>query len=196
MMKNRLISLILLFTLVLLVGCTDKPAGTQTAPVGSSATLPETVKSPAVAPQSGSAHTITSENGRYEGDVLDGQRYGQGTFTWDNGDVYSGDWYAGQMHGLGLLVFQGTGQYKGSFVDGKRVGQGTFVWVDGHRYEGTWKDDLMDGFGRYTFPSGEAYSGEWAKGQMHGQGEYTLADGSTLSGRWESNEFIEAKKAE
>jgi len=44
-------------------------------------------------------------NGTYAGDVLDGVEHGTGTFTWNNGNSYSGNWVNGSQTGEGAFVF-------------------------------------------------------------------------------------------
>ena len=44
--------------------------------------------------------------------------FGQGTYTYANGDKYVGEWKDGVMHG-----------------------QGTFTWANGDKYVGEFKDD-------------------------------------------------------
>ena len=45
-----------------------------------------------------------------------------GTYTWANGDVYTGAW-----------------------VDGARTGEGTFTWSDGDVYTGAFVDGAITG---------------------------------------------------
>jgi hypothetical protein len=40
----------------------------------------------------------------YDGDWLDGEMSGFGTFTWPSGNVYEGEWLSNRRHGLGKLT--------------------------------------------------------------------------------------------
>ena len=60
--------------------------------------------------------------------VKDTQRNGYSTYTFNNGDVYEGQW-----------------------KDGKQNGIGTYTFKSGDVYEGQWKDDKQNGIGTYTF---------------------------------------------
>ncbi|KAF4691945.1 hypothetical protein FOZ60_014432 [Perkinsus olseni] len=55
----------------------------------------------------------------------EGQKHGQGTYKFDNGDVYSGDWCKGQKHGSGTYVYKDGGlRYTGDFKENKPYGEG------------------------------------------------------------------------
>ena len=41
----------------------------------------------------------------YEGEFRNGQREGQGTFYWVNGNKYIGGWLKGNMHGTGIIYY-------------------------------------------------------------------------------------------
>lgn len=49
-------------------------------------------------------------------------KQGQGTFTWNNGDKYTGQW-----------------------MNDRRHGQGTYTWADGTRNSGIWKEGKFIG---------------------------------------------------
>lgn len=36
---------------------------------------------------------LTTDEGIYDGNFLDGEKIGQGTFTWTNGNKYDGEWF-------------------------------------------------------------------------------------------------------
>ena len=41
---------------------------------------------------------------RYEGQTFLGVRHGKGTYLYQNGDVYTGQWKCNLKHGLGVLT--------------------------------------------------------------------------------------------
>jgi len=58
------------------------------------------------------------------GKVISGDcQNGNGTYLYDNGDKYEGDWR-----------------------DGERNGHGKYTWPNGDIYEGDWKDDKFTEF--------------------------------------------------
>lgn len=111
---------------------------------------------------------------------------GSGTYIWQKGYHYSGDWKDGQMHGQGTsfdqsgkVILQGIwheGLYKGSPLEGDcRNGAGQLSLPDGGVYEGTFKDCQMWGKGKLTFPNGDIYEGLFINGTLNGEGTYFFA---------------------
>jgi len=47
---------------------------------------------------------------RYEGQFTEGLPSGYGTYTWSNGNVYTGEWAAGMRHGIGKLTMKLNGR--------------------------------------------------------------------------------------
>jgi len=90
-----------------------------------------------------------------------------GVQTFDNGDIYSGDFLDGKKHGHGVLKTQSN-----------RI------------YDGSWENDLPHGFGINTFPNGKIYKGEYKKGRPFGEGQWIYSDGSTYTGKWINGEFV------
>ena len=105
------------------------------------------------------------KNSKYVGEVKYGIPYGQGTYSFPNGDKYVGEWKDGKKHGYGTLTYLNGEKYVGEFKDGEKHGQGT-----------------------YTFPNGDKYVGEYKDGERHGQGTYTWSDGSKYVGEYEDGE--------
>ena len=70
-------------------------------------------------------------------------RDGIGTYVWNNGETYTGDFNAGQMHGTG-----------------------TYTWINGDKYKGDWRNGKQNGYGTYTWPSGKSKYGQWQHGVM------------------------------
>ena len=90
-----------------------------------------------------------------------------GVQTFDNGDIYTGD-----------------------FLDGKKHGHGVLKTESNRMYDGGWENDLPHGFGVNTFPNGKIYKGEYKKGRPFGDGQWVYSDGSTYTGKWINGEFV------
>jgi len=94
-----------------------------------------------------------------------------GTFTYDDGSIYRGEW-----------------------KDNSSVGQGIYTYLNGDKYVGEFKDDIYNGQGTYTYENGRSYVGEWKDGKSNGQGTETYADGTVEEGIFKDDEFQYAKK--
>jgi len=83
--------------------------------------------------------------------------HGDGVRTWNNGDVYDGE-----------------------FRHGMAAGQGKITYANGDTYEGAFDNDSYNGYGTF-FDSKEGIkkSGVWVDNEMNGEGEEKNKDGST-----------------
>ena len=109
---------------------------------------------------------IEYDNGYYTGDVdHNEERHGYGTYVWNSGDKYVGNWFHGEQHG-----------------------NGKYTWPSGNCYEGQWKNGEMHGKGTRTFASGCKYIGEFKNDEICGHGTWYNSDGSTLEGEWSDSE--------
>jgi hypothetical protein len=62
--------------------------------------------------------------------------------------TYTGEYNNfGERHGEGTLVWANGDRYKGSFWNGVREGEGSLHFSDGSEYVGCWKDNKMHGQG-------------------------------------------------
>ena len=90
-----------------------------------------------------------------------------GVQTFDNGDVYTGEFLGSKKHGKGVLKT-----------------------LSNRTYDGGWENDVPHGYGISTFPNGKIYTGEYKKGRPFGKGQWTYSDGSTYTGNWVKGEFV------
>ena len=60
-------------------------------------------------------------------------------------------------NGQGTFLFDGGNKYTGQFKNGLQNGQGTHTYVNGGRYVGQWKDGKYHGHGVFTKNNGETY---------------------------------------
>ena len=96
----------------------------------------------------GTIKTGIWKDGTYQGktDVINGCIYGDcssgyGTYVWESGEKYVGNW-----------------------TNNRRNGQGTNYFVNGERYEGEWKGSLKHGNGADIFANGDIYIGQYKFG--------------------------------
>jgi len=78
--------------------------------------------------------------GKYVGEIDNGEPNGQGTFIWSDGTKYVGEYKNGLPNGHGTETWSDGSKYVGEFKDGKWDGQGTITWSDGTKYVGEYKN--------------------------------------------------------
>jgi hypothetical protein len=125
----------------------------------------------------------------YEGDFVEGIRWGKGKYTWGSGNVYVGDFVKGERTGKGKLTWPSGDVYEGDFVKDERTGKGKFTWPSGDIYEGDFVKGERTGKGKYTWPSGDVHIGEWKDGNITGRG--ISINGKTVTrGVWLDGTFL------
>ena len=94
-------------------------------------------------------------NGYYIGILsVDGQKHGHGTYYWNDGSRYEGEYKNDKRNGYGTYTFPSGAKYVGYFVDGDFHGHGKYYWADGDWFEGEYRDDKRNGLGVYHFANG------------------------------------------
>ena len=92
--------------------------------------------------------TLTGSSWRYSGSLSELGQNGDGSFTFEDGFVYSGGFLNGLADGVGEYKDPGgrviySGEFSGGFFDG----QGIYYSHEGWTYEGSFKNGLFDGDG-------------------------------------------------
>jgi hypothetical protein len=92
------------------------------------------------------------------GNCLDGF----GTYTFESGEKYVGNFINGEYSGQGVYYYSSGDKYSGEFKNSKREGQGTYIFsTDGRRYVGEWKDNKYNGYGTMYYSNGTKKEGTW-----------------------------------
>ena len=87
--------------------------------------------------------------------------------------------------GMGTATYDNKDVYEGDFQDGHRIGNGIYRYYElGHKYDGEWKDNEKQGIGKMTYKGSGVYHGYWENGRRHGEGVFTYENGDTYSGWW------------
>lgn len=114
---------------------------------------------------------FTLPNGEIEiGVRLNNTTYWNGTFKFDDGSYYSGDWENGIMHGYGMMHYVDGGKYYGNWANNLRHGEGDMTYSNRTTYSGEWKYDKPNGYGSREVEDGTIYDGDWLDGIEHGHG--------------------------
>tara|TARA_B100001179_G_C18572228_1_gene395651 strand:+ start:512 stop:1120 length:609 start_codon:yes stop_codon:yes gene_type:complete len=119
----------------------------------------------------------------YSGEWLDNLFHGEGVFFYQNGDRYIGDFQKDIAHGMGTYSYKNGDVYVGEWIDGKRHGKGSYAHkvteLESDLYVGDFKEDKKDGVGLYTFTDGVRYYGLFRNDKMHGKGIFLYLDGKS-----------------
>ena len=121
--------------------------------------------------------TMNYRSGTYKGQWRNGLRYGQGKFTWLNGDTYDGTWFEDKRHGEGVYIWHDGSKYKGHYSNGVRSGYGIYYYTNGTIYEGTWQSNLKHGIANFYYKEsvnigGRYINNEYVNGTGITQGTY------------------------
>jgi hypothetical protein len=130
---------------------------------------------------------LIGPEGRYLGEVQNNLSHGRGTFYWENGDVYRGNWVNGKKDGLGIYILTNGDYYEGFWRNDRFNGYGEYSWGNGEYYKGDWQNGIMHGGGTYAHLDGSEYRGDWQKGNRHGRGVFEETGGFTYTGDWQDN---------
>ena len=111
---------------------------------------------------------------KYDDELKDGIKYGQGVYTFPNGEKYEGGWkrvvvdstcgnyenYDDWRHGTGMMTYINA-VYEGEWKNNMRHGRGIFTKTKEFMYIGEWQDDKKHGYGIMKYTSGDVYKGEY-----------------------------------
>jgi hypothetical protein len=136
--------------------------------------------------------TPSGEKWRYYGDLVDGEKEGNGQLSWEDGAFYSGEFKNDLPHGKGIYIWPNGDVYDGDWQNGKRNGMGVeFNIRKKLRYEGQFKDGKAHGSGIYHHGDGTFYIGGFENDKRQGFGSLNSADGQKVikCGLWENGEL-------
>ncbi|QPC90837.1 hypothetical protein GA829_09735 [Mesorhizobium sp. INR15] len=113
----------------------------------------------------------------YFGDVRNGRPDGQGRLELRSGEVFEGQWLAGELNGGGVHVDAEGNRYEGQFVAGVPNGKGRLLSRTGEIFAGSFVNGLKDGKGSRRLAGGTIYESQWAMGnEIGGSRPDVLAD--------------------
>ena len=84
-----------------------------------------------------------------------------GTYTWENGDEYDGDWKNNKKHGFCTFYWNNGDKYFGEYLNNKRHGKGRYTNKSGDKYDGDWVNDKRNGKGKFVKTNGYSYEGDF-----------------------------------
>ena len=119
-----------------------------------------------------------------------GNKHGIGTYLYEDGDKYEGEFKDGLRNGHGIYYFANGDKYVGQFFEDEFNGQGTMYFANGSKYSGQFKDGKQHGEGTLYFTNDNKYVGGFKNGKRHGKGVFFYRDGNKESVIYEEDELI------
>lgn len=132
-------------------------------------------------------------------DAVTNKFEGTGTYVYECGKRYEGEWKNGHYHGYGRLSFSNGSVYEGHFQSNKRHGVGKMSRASGSVYEGGYHMGKQSGYGvlrTVNEEGGGVHVGYWLDDKRHGEGHFTPTDDGVLGGLeerrgyWEEDEYV------
>ena len=114
---------------------------------------------------------------RYKGKLVDQKPEGKAQATFDNGDVYNGEWHKGLREGYGEIKYANGDEYKGEWKADKRTGKGIYFKGPYDYVEGDFVDGKPHGLAIRYVNGARAYNGRWVEGKPQKGGIRTNAKG-------------------
>ena len=138
--------------------------------------------------------TFLWNNGsKYQGQFLNGVFHGKGVYSWANNKTYNGNWANGKMNGKGKFSYPDGSYYEGEFINGKKCGFGLYKWENDKYYEGKWKNDKQNGFGIYH-EKNKVIKGFWIDGKLRDINNKKIKRNfSYMIKNFKSNEILDKK---
>lgn len=136
------------------------------------------------------ATIIYSNNDRYEGEFLYGQRNGYGTYTFITGEKYVGMWHENMKHGRGTMYYKNNDVYEGWWNKNMREGVGTHFYTNGDKYYGEWKINKKNGQGLFHKNNGEKFIGNFKDDKKHGIGQSIGLNNEKITEEWKNGTLI------
>lgn len=122
--------------------------------------------------------------GKFTGNYVDALKNGEGTITYETGDVYRGPVTAGAAIGRGTITYADGREYTGLVINGVPEGRGVMITGEG-TYTGNFANGVFeDSQGTFKFDGG-IYAGGFSGGKMKGDGSFTWNDGHVFTGVFE-----------
>jgi len=133
--------------------------------------------------------TFIYDNGdKYVGEWKNSMREGYGKMYFANRDVYEGNWLADMRSGTGVLTMHFGHTYSGNWLDDKYHGKGIYTKQENYIYDGNWENGNKSGYGEEKISWRDNYAGEWLQNKKHGKGKLVKNSGETYEGDWNNGE--------
>ena len=131
------------------------------------------------------------KDGRYIGEIDNGEPNGQGAITYSDGGMYVGEWENGKYHGHGTFTYPDRTRYKLENNNMYEQDQEIPIFCLLNKYVGDWKEGKKHGQGTYYFSWGGKLVGEFKENKAWNVAEYDK-DGNIIE-MWVNGEMESIK---
>lgn len=100
----------------------------------------------------------------YKGKLVAQKPEGKAQATFDNGDVYNGEWHKGLREGYGEIKYANGDEYKGEWKADKRTGKGYYFKGPYDYVKGDFVDGKPHGLAIRYVNGVRVYNGRWVEG--------------------------------
>ena len=122
--SNRMRLVLVLFLLSLLTGCFGKQVNIQSQEV-------KVLNNKSEKSADDLVKQKRQDRKERQEKIANLSKIGEGSYTWQNGDLYDGSWSNLNMNGPGTMYFKNGTKYVGNWKDGIMWGDGTLFDIDG-----------------------------------------------------------------
>lgn len=101
----------------------------------------------------------------FKGCYKGGVRVGRGLYTFASGEIIEGEWF-GDLHAHGIIRYCNGDVYEGEIYKSQKHGLGKYLYSNGDEYRGYWKLENKEGEGQFWTSEGVSYAGYWHKNEF------------------------------
>lgn len=101
---------------------------------------------------------------RYRGKLVNGKPEGKAQATFENGDVYVGEWRNGLREGYGEIRYANGDEYKGEWKADKRTGEAHYFKGPNDYVKGDFVDGKPHGIAIRYVRGARIFNGKWENG--------------------------------
>lgn len=140
---------------------------------------------------SGVGTYFEGDGSKYDGQIVNGLKNGNGIIFYPNGATYEGGWRDDKFSGMGTFTWPDRSRYVGWHEYGQKNGFGKMFYANGDVYEGYWRYDRRSGKGTMHYINGYKYYGDWVNDVRHGYGVDYYPDGQIYTqGPYQYGNFV------
>jgi hypothetical protein len=134
------------------------------------------------------SHEISDSKGEYNGQWMNDQQHGQGTFISPSGHLkITGQFTNNFAHGKCTLIKTITLDFSSTLSESPIPATTFTSTYNGHLYR-----NKYHGKGKMVYPNGDTFKGNWVDGIRSGEGRL-VTKAERYQGKWEGDRFVQGR---